>query len=75
MYPKETNTISQSVCLIYRIPNASHGESESESKVAQSCLTLCNPLDYSLLGSSIHGIFQARVLEWGAIAFSKEASS
>ena len=47
------------------------GESESESKVAQSCLTLCNPMDYSLLGSSIHGIFQARVLEWGAIAFSK----
>ena len=41
-----------------------------ESKVAQSCLTLCDPLDCSLPGSSIHGIFQARVLEWGAIAFS-----
>ena len=43
---------------------------KSESEVAQSCLTLCNPIDSSLPGSSIHGIFQARVLEWGAIAFS-----
>ena len=43
---------------------------KSESEVAQSCLTLCDPMDYSLPGSSIHGIFQARVLEWGAIAFS-----
>ena len=43
---------------------------KSESKVAQSCLTLSNPVDCSLPGSSIHGIFQARVLEWGAIAFS-----
>ena len=42
-----------------------------ESKVAQSCPTLCNPMDCSLPGSSVHGIFQARVLEWGAIAFSK----
>ena len=43
---------------------------KSESKVTQSCLTLRNPMDCSLPGSSIHGIFQARVLEWGAIAFS-----
>ena len=43
---------------------------KSESEVAQSCLTLNDPIDCSLLGSSIHGIFQARVLEWGAIAFS-----
>ena len=43
---------------------------KSESEVAQSCLTLSDPMDCSLLGSSIHGIFQARVLEWGAIAFS-----
>ena len=41
-----------------------------ESEVIQSCPTLSNPMDCSLLGSSIHGIFQARVLEWGAIAFS-----
>ena len=44
---------------------------KSESEVAQSCLTLCNPMYCSLPGSSIHGIFQARVLEWGAIAFSE----
>ena len=41
-----------------------------ESEVAQSCPTLCNPMDCSLPSSSIHEIFQARVLEWGAIAFS-----
>ena len=48
---------------------------KSESEVAQSCLTLRDPKDCSLPGSSVHGIFQARVLEWGAIAFSvREAS-
>ena len=40
------------------------------AKSLQLCTTLCNPIDCSLLGSSVHGIFQARVLEWGAIAFS-----
>ena len=44
---------------------------KSESEVAQSCPTLSDSMDCSLPGSSIHGIFQARVLEWGAIAFSK----
>ena len=43
---------------------------KSESEIAQSCPTLSDPMDCSLPGSSIHGIFQARVLEWGAIAFS-----
>ena len=43
---------------------------KSESEVAQSCPTLSDPMDCSPLGSSVHGIFQARVLEWGAIAFS-----
>ena len=43
---------------------------KSESEVTQSCPTLCDPMDCSLPGSSVHGIFQARVLEWGAIAFS-----
>ena len=47
-------------------------EGKSESEVAQSCPTLSDPMDCSLPGSSIHGIFQARVLEWGAIAFSQE---
>ena len=45
---------------------------KSESEVAQSCLILSDPMDCSLLGSPVHGIFQARVLEWGAIAFSRE---
>ena len=43
---------------------------ESESEVAQSCPTLRDPMDCSPPGSSVHGIFQARGLEWGAIAFS-----
>jgi len=43
---------------------------KNESEVAQSCLTLSDPMDRSLTGSSVHGVFQARVLEWGAIAFS-----
>ena len=43
---------------------------KSESEVAQSCPTLCDPSDCSQPGSSVHGIFQARVLEWVAIAFS-----
>ena len=44
---------------------------ESESEVTQSCLTLSDPMDCSLPGSSIHGIFRATVLEWGTIAFSR----
>ena len=43
---------------------------KTESEVAQSFWTLSDPMDCSLPGSSVHGIFQARVLEWGAIAFS-----
>ena len=43
---------------------------KSESEADQSCPTLSDPMDHSLPGSSVHGIFQARVLEWGAIAFS-----
>ena len=44
------------------------------SEVAQPCLTLCNPMDCSLLGSSVHEIFQARILEWVAISFSSGSS-
>ena len=47
---------------------------KSESEVAQSCPTLRDPMDWRLPGSSIHGIFQARVLEWVAIAFSERAN-
>ena len=46
-------------------------EVKSERQVAQSCPTLSDPMDCSPPGSSVHGIFQTRVLEWGAIAFSK----
>ena len=45
-------------------------KSQSESEVAQSCPTPSDPMDCSLPGSSVHGIFQVRILEWGAIAFS-----
>ena len=45
---------------------------ESEDEAAQSCLTLLDPMDCSLPGSSVHGIFQARVLEWVATAFSND---
>ena len=48
---------------------------KSESEVSQSCLTLSDPMDSSLPGSSNNGIFQARVLEWVAIAFSKRKLS
>ena len=48
---------------------------KSESEITQSCLTLSDPMDCSLPGSSVHGIFQARVLEWVAIAFSIIMSS
>ena len=43
---------------------------ESESEVAQSCLTFCDPMDCNLPGPSVHGILQARILEWVAISFS-----
>ena len=49
-------------------------KSESESEVTQSCLTLCDPMGCSPPGSSVHGIFQARVLAWLAISFSRGSS-
>ena len=55
-------------------PSAVH-ESETESEVVQSCPTLHDPMDCSLLGSSLHGIFQARVLQWVAIVFSNYTHS
>ena len=47
---------------------------KSENEVAQSCPTLCDPMDCNLPGSSVHGIFKARVLEWVVISFSREPS-
>ena len=54
--------------------NNTDNQNESESEIAQSCPTLCDPIKCSLPGSSIHGIFQARVLEWVAISFSRGSS-
>ena len=56
------------------LPSEPPKKSQSESEVAQLCPTLCNPMDCSLPGSSVHGIFQARVLEWAAISFSSLSS-
>ena len=53
--------------LITIVKNAA---AAAAAKSLQSCLTLCDPMDCSLPGSSVHGVFQATVLEWGAIAFS-----
>ena len=47
---------------------------KSESEVTQSCPTFCDPMDCSPPGSSVHGIFQARILEWVAISFSRGSS-
>ena len=68
------------LCLLhwqaYSLPLVSPGKplSSSASEIAQLCPILCNPMDCSLSGSSIHGIFQARVLEWVAIFFSRRSS-
>ena len=56
------------------LPRKVHLVKKSESEVIQSCPTLCDPIDCSLPGSSVHGIFQARVLEWIAISFSRGSS-
>ena len=67
MLPKQTNEKEKSKPFY-------ESESESEIEVAQSCPTLCGPVDYSPTGSSVHGILQARILEWVAISFSRGSS-
>ena len=64
------------MCLnvLIRIPAAWHLTAAAAAKSRQSCPTLCDLTDCSLPGSSIHGIFQGRVLEWVAIAFSNGTS-
>ena len=54
-------------CEIWTVKKAA---AAAAAKLLQSCLTLCDPIDSRPPGSAVHGIFQARVLEWGAIAFS-----
>ena len=60
--------------IIYAVLTHNFYHDNSWSEVAQSCVTLCSPMDCSLPGSSIRGIFQARVLEWVAISFSRGSS-
>ena len=57
-----------------RMEGAGPVTTKSESEVVQSCLTLCNPSDHSLPGSFVHGIFQARILEWVAVSFFRRSS-
>ena len=59
------------ILIRFRTTFSMESESESESEVTQSCPTLCDPVAHSLQGFSVHGIFQARVLEWVAIFFSR----
>ena len=62
--------LTNNLCLKF----GSSFQSESESEVAQSCPILCDPVDYSPPGSSVHGILQARILEWVTISFSRGSS-
>ena len=62
---------------LFRVPWTARRSNQSilkENEVAQSCPTLCDPVDCSPAGSSVHGILQARILEWVAISFSRESS-
>ena len=65
--------ISTSLPIVSRRLSCKYLLSESESEVTQSCPTLCDPMGLNLPGSSVHGIFQARVLEWVAISFSRRS--
>ena len=60
--------------LYWLLKGFKHYHEVKWSQVTKSCLTLCDPMDCSLLCSSVHGIFQARILEWIAISFSRESS-
>ena len=73
--------LDEGYLLMATHPDLEHGiaplgpmKLKSESEVAQSCPTLCDPMDCSPPGSSVHGILQARILEWVAISFSRESS-
>ena len=58
----------------YFVTSYFHSACESESEVAQSCPALCDPMDYSPSGSSVHGILQARIVEWVAMPSSRGSS-
>ena len=67
-------TLANSYIHIHCVSVRVYAYIKKESEVTQSCPTLCDPMDYSLPGSSIRGILQARILEWVAISFSKRSS-
>ena len=69
---KETASGRYHLIVRYEIPDKKTTENKSGSEVTQSCPTLCDPVDCSLPGSSVHEILQARILEWVAISFSKK---
>ena len=68
-----TCTISVAKPLVIGLTSGNLAAAAAATKSLQLCPTLCDPMDCSLPGSSVHGIFQGRVLEWGAIAFSNLA--
>ena len=79
MYPSKTVIFSlkfspHNVNIDVRFMLKFRGHACIHAKLLQLCLTLCNPMDYNLPGSSVHGILQARILEWRAIPFSKGSS-
>ena len=73
-YPRDRQENSTTLSIWKYLSNLLGGAHSEWSEVAQSCLTLCNPVDCSLPGFSIHGIFQARILEWVTISFSRGSS-
>ena len=58
----------------YKVSEGSSGVGDADGLVTKSCLTLCDPMDYSPPGSSVHGILQARILVWVAMPFSRGSS-
>ena len=64
----------QRLASLFDFPKEALTNLKSESEVIQSCPALCDPMNCSLSGSSVHGIFQARILEWVAIFFSRGSS-
>ena len=67
MFKSSAHSNNTVVCFLF-------AELKVKSEMAQSCPTLCDAMDCSLPGFSVHGIFQAEVLEWGAIAFSEKSA-
>ena len=69
-----TESASSALQVVSQLNKYLIPQSESESEVTQSCLTLCDPMYCSLPGFSVHGIFQGRILEWVAVPFSRGSS-